>query len=774
MESTTKKQIDEPREIATVDDSMRRENDVEESKEVTQFADQSHEVQVDVPATVEEVPNPYVFQGLKEFLERPVPIATFSWPLNAQFGTSLRRYVFPDALFNLSFIWEKLRHFQYLRAGLHFRVKINATLYHYGKLLMVWRPLALGKTTSGYGPALSAGAYDNIYTLSSYPNIQVSPNSSETQELQISYFLPYQWIDLLMFGNATGVTTSDYQRYLMNQGVLEFWVLTPLQASGAPGDPPATVTVYANFTDVEVAGYTPLQINYNSRAYNVILEEPVPTSFNWDNVVLPVAQSGRITSNEASANKGIWKISAMPMQVASEGVDVPMIPLGTKQFAGTSEKIEGMPSLQQYLSVPHLLARLQVRSTIAAGALLARFPVSPLVYPTRGSTKFPTRLSFMASLFTFWKGELEYHFQVVCSKFHSFRFRVYWTPFASTTSSVPYVANTVNKVVDVQGETNFSIIVPWLHKSPILKIDNSQENINGFLMVDLLNPLVYPTTPIPSITINVWVSAKRMIFEKLERWATNNTRRAILTPSNLVELEEENEKKAKKIADKLLEDLPKVQSGAFDPEYEGSKKVIQGNQLLPNDVLKIIGEQLTDFQCIIQKPSKLIALANNNKLWYTPFSLQTTTVANQRTVDSFLEYLQLIFVGFSGSIEFWVPQLCDLIAVPWSSESYAKNPSASTVTLPNVFEGYSHVNMAYFEDIGNGIITHRAVALPFYSTLLFKPFMTYDGIVQTDSSIGFPGVDLYVRDAVDANTYILQRGGGDFTFHLAVGPPMLQ
>lgn len=771
----TSKENEEPREIATVDDSMRRENDVEESKEVTQFADQSHEVQVDVPATVVEVPNPYIFQGLREFLERPIPIATFTWPLSSTFGSCLRRIIFPDALFNQSFIWEKLRHFQYFRAGLHFRVKINATLYHYGKLLMVWRPLALGKTTSGYGLATNAGAYDNIYTLSSYPNIQVSPNSSETQEMQVSYFLPYQWINLLAFGSATGAITTDYQRYLMNQGVLEFWILTPLQASGATDDPPATVTIYANFTGVEVAGYTPAQINYASRVYNNSLTAPVPTGFNWANVVLPVAQSGKITKNDASANKGVWKMTAMPMQIASENVDLPMIPLGTKQIAGTSEKIEGMPSLQQYLSVPHLLARLQVKSSAAAGALLARFPVSPLVYPIQGTVKFPTRLSFMASLFTFWKGELEYHFQVVCSKFHSFRFRVYWTPFASTTSSVAYVANTINKVVDVQGETNFSVVVPWLHRSPILRVDENEENVNGFLMVDLLNPLVYPTTPIPAITINVWVSARKLVFEKLERWATNNTRRAILAPSSpLAASEEEEERKATKVAESILKDLPKVQSGAFDPEYEGSRKVIQGSQLLPNDVGRIVGEQITDFDSIIRKPSKMVSLANNNKLWYTPFSLSTGTAANLRVVDSFLEYLQLIFVGFSGSVEFWVPQLCDLIAVPWSSESYAKNVSATTETLTSILDNYSHVNMAYYEDIGNGIITHRAVALPFYSTLLFKPFMTYNAIVQTDSSIGFPGVDLYVRDAVDTNTFILQRGGGDFTFHLAVGPPMLQ
>lgn len=771
----TKKQI-EPREIAIVDDSMRRENDVEESKEVTEFADQSHEVQVDVPAIVEEVPNPYVFQGLKEFLERPVPLGTFSWPLNAAFGSCLRRFVFPDALFNQSFIWEKLRHFQYFRGGLHFRVKINATLYHYGKLLMVWRPLALGKTTSIYGTAQRAGAYDNIYTLSSYPNIQVSPNSSETQELQASFFLPYQWIDLIAFGTATGVTASwTYQRYLMNLGVLEFWVLTPLQASGAADDPPATVTFYANFVNVELAGYTPLQINYSSQVYNIPTNIPTANSFNWANVVLPVAQSGRITTNDASANKGIWKTTAMPMQIASANVDVPMIPLGTHQNAGSHLVAEGMPSMQEYLQVPHFLARLLVKSSTTAGSLLARIPVTPLVYPQNNDTKFPTRLSFLASLFTFWKGELEYHFQVVCSKFHSFRFRVYWTPYATNTSSLPYVANTVNKVVDVQGETNFSVVVPWLHKSPVMKIDTSADNANGYLMVDLLNPLVYPTTPIPQVTINVWISAKRIYFEKLERWATNNTRRNILAPLPPTTVQEqEEEKKAEEVAKRILKDLPVAQSGAFDPEAEGRRGVIQGSESLPNDVGKIIGEEITDFKSIYSKPSKLAVLSNNNKIWYTPFSLQATTTNGVRVVNSFLEYLQLIFVGFSGAVEFWVPQLCDLIANPWSSESYAYSITSTSETLPSLLQDYSHVNLAYFEDVGNGVITHRAVALPFYSTLLFKPFMIYNSIVANDSSVGFPGIDLFIRDAVDTNTYILQRGGGDFSYHFAVGPPMLQ
>lgn len=765
------KEGDPPREIAVVDDSMRRENDVEESKETTLFADQSHEVQVDVPATVEEVPNPYVFQGLKEFLERPVPLLTFTWALSSTFGSCIQKIVLPDALFNLPFIWEKLRHFQYFRAGLHFRVKINATLYHYGKLLMVWRPNALGKTTNGYGTGSTAGAYDNIYTLSSFPSIQVAPNSSETQEMQVSYFLPYQWLDLLSFGSTTGVNAghSAFQRYLMNMGILEFWVLTPLQASGAANDPPATVSLYVNFIDVELAGYTPMQIVYQNLNSPIVTAPAVPTGFNYDGVVLPVAQSGSITSNKADANSGIWKVTTMPMQIASASVDLPMVPLTFKQQTSSRSSVEKMPSLQQYVGVPCLLARLQVRSATTAGALLARIPVTPFLHPTTGTTIFPNRLAFLSKLFSFWKGELEYHFQVVCSKFHSFRFRVYWTPYSAQTSSVAYVSNTVNKVVDVQGETNFSIVVPWLQKAPLLRLNTNRDSFNGFLMVDLLNPLVYPTTPIPMVTINIWVSARSLEFEKLEGWYVNLPTRQVQLPS--APTRSTDEERTEKIVKKILrKSLPVVQSGVFDPEAQGTRKPIQGKEVCVPEAVKIVGEKLVDFIDIIQKPSSLTDLTNNTRLWYTPFTFEDSG-NNAKQFHTLLEYLQLSFVGYSGSVEFWVPQIADVFFIPWISANQYFSKANSTVTLQTLLSTNSHEHVAYFKNVGNGVGTHKAAALPFFSNLMYRPFML--NTFGTDSSIAFPGLDVHVRGAQDNLTYVLMRGGGDFNFHFAVGPPSL-
>lgn len=766
-----------PREIAIVDDSMRRENDIEESKEVTEFADQSHEIQVVVPAKVEEVPNPYVYQGLKEFLERPVPVLTFTWALASAYGTCIQRLVFPDVLFNLPFFWEKLRHFQYIRGGLHFRVKINATLYHYGKLLMVWRPMSLGKTTPGYGTTARAGAYDNIHTLSSYPSIQVTPNSSETQEMRVSYFLPVSWINLLAYGSARGANagTRSKQRNLMNMGVLEFWVLTPLQASGAAGDPPATVSVYANFENVELSGYTPMQITYENQSIVNLTNLIMPNGFNFDNVVLPIAQSGRITSNTAHANKGIWKTTLMPMQIASSEVDLPMIPLGVKQIAGNNLQIEGMPSLAQYLAVPTYLARLQVKSSTASGALLARIPVTPMLMPMNGTTKFPTRLSFIASLFALWKGELEYHFQVVCSKFHSFRFRVYWTPWADATSSVAYVANTVNKVVDVQGETNFSVVVPWLHYQPVLRTNTNVDSVNGFLMVDLLNPLVYPTTPIPLVTINIWVSAKRLDLEKMEYWANNVTAKNVLVPIDPPQQVQSIERKKRTLESKEKQkDLPLLQSGAFDPESQGTKKPIRGQEMLPSDLMKIVGEKILDFPDIITKSSTVAQIPNNQRLWYTPLSLPVSTAQRSKLVNSILEYLQLTFIGFSGSLEFWIPQKCDIYCIPWTHSGYAYDIKATTTDIMTMLQTQSPMNIAYFQSVGDGSMTHRAVALPFYTTMMFKPLTLIENAYSGDDAMSYPGIDIHVRNAQDTNVYVLMRGGGDFKFHFAVGPPMLQ
>lgn len=793
-------------EVAHIDNDLEVVKSVDEVQEVTRFIDESSIRKVDYIPASRGPSDPYVTQDVINFLERPYVIGNVRWDKTQTFGTCIWRASFPECLLGKDAVWNKLQNYKYLRAGVQISIRVNATAFHYGKLLGVWRPLGL-YTTKYAKTSQNCTGYDNIYTLSSYPHVMVSPLSSETAMFTANYNLPVDWIDLEVYS----VVLDIPRRYQQNLGVFELWVLNPLCAMGVDTDPPAYLTIFGSFVNPEVSGYiaitrdTPRNFSLSLYANKLTAdtfsisspivregreEEQFDQSSSMDKSIkerggkpsletqrsgklLPKAQSDA-NGNTGDVEAGVKKITWFPEQIASGQVDLPAIPLSLTQ--GITHKVtEANMDLMAFMSKPCFVRQTEITKSMGANTMVVTYPVSPL-YCAAGSdvyghkTRFNTRLSFVASCFEYWRGTIRFHFNVVCSKFHSLRLRFDWFP-----ETIRYprtdgleLASVVSKVVDVQGECDFFIDVPWLHTLPMLPVQAaldrvSPEGINGYLRVTLLNPIVYPDVNMPPVQLNMWMSAgPDLEFAKLR--ATKDVDYKCL-PLGIVPTSVKP-----KGRQRSPEFLPRAQ--VEEPNQEVSSGPMQGSDS-QRRIGQIVGEQFVSLNQIISKPCKRFTLPSGDVMKYVPPVLDTV---NEAAVflepDSWMEYFRLCFVGDSGPVLLTVPYMKNgtMAAISTVSTEVVISLEASGFKDMNaLIDKLSSGNLAVFEKDQ----VQRSVVLPYYCNLKYRPLDVLSQ-VPVDTKVNYPSVEVtYFGEATTDAIKVLIRAGENYGFHLPIGVPAL-
>uniref|UniRef100_A0AB38ZK12 RNA-dependent RNA polymerase n=1 Tax=Crocidura lasiura picornavirus 1 TaxID=3139480 RepID=A0AB38ZK12_9VIRU len=894
-ESVPEQRVDTP-----INDDLRDVDKTEQHRQITDFVDEQTELKTEYVQKVKEAKNPYRHQELTSFLERPYVVKSLSWRKADSQGSCIYRGYFPDDLFELAPLWNKLANFQYLRAGLCFTVKVNASPYHFGRLLAVWRPLAVGRTT-GTSQERHPCGYDNMYTLSSYPHMFIDPNGCESNDLYATYSLPTEWCELQRFSSATG-----NERIPMMMGVFEIWVLNPLEAMGSATDPDANIIVYASFTDVELSGYTQTANAFKSIVLNrTFASKYTPDAYTFpvtrmslDDLVdkvssstdgQPVAQGGTLSQmygkpmceycrrdknevlnlykslkvvfadievlieqrakeleqrqsalrmeesdqqtsdkvtegvssgssemssvqergakdlenrqsvsemegsdqqtskevvrdvpsgssemlpsaqagsdagkNDINVKPGVYKVVDYPLQLAAGKVDHPAIPLALSQKVGCRDSLATSDnSLQSFLNKPCLLKQFTIAKETPVGKILEVIPVSPMWVPTANigasaRAVFNTRVSFYARIFKMWRGTLRYHFNVVCSKFHSARIRVYWMPGLQVSGEQDtYLAGSaVNKVIDIQGSTDFIVDVPWLNRYSALRTDESSTACNGYLYIDMVNALVYPEAQMPAIQVNVWVSAGKdfecdLLKKGLNLGCVPSWQRVL-----------QNQKEGG--------DMPQAQSG---PEV--TEGAIEGHDTI-REFPTIVGENIKSIQDLITKPMSLAAITTaKNQITYTIGGREWMSdklyffVRNRTLYD----YFGSCFAAVSGAIRIHAPTVGAgwICFVPNITNEISMSRGSSTVKTFNewIFKEAS-ASAAFFTDT----TSMKTVTLPYYSNVKYVPLGCFNAGGVRSSGMFWPCTEVSVFDA-GIEVPLMASASDNFYFHLPMGVPMM-
>lgn len=244
--------------------------------EITTFSDSSV-VTLTSPQDVAPVPatpvDPYMKQSLTEFLSR-VYYYSAEWSSAQPSGALLAQITFPNFLFSVPQIWDKLKNFTYFRAGVKIGIRMNGSKFHYGQVLVSYTP--------NFNNLLDLQpAYNNVFSASGCPSFTISPSENEVHEFVLPFALPYQYIPMYY---ATSVSANSNGDAAYQFGVVNIHVLNPLSNTLGPVTP-VSYTIFANFVDVDVAGYTPVAYTIPVRQFKtqatlpatLIYEPPRPS-----------------------------------------------------------------------------------------------------------------------------------------------------------------------------------------------------------------------------------------------------------------------------------------------------------------------------------------------------------------------------------------------------------------------------------------------------------------------------------------------------------------
>jgi len=139
-------------------------------------------------------------------------------------------------------------------------------------------------------------------------------------------------------------------------------------------------------------------------------------------------------------------------------------------------------------------------------------------------------LSYISQLFEYWRGDIIYHFKVICSPYHKGRLRVAWEPagYGATNLATTDIANAVySEIFDIGITTDFEVRIPYMQPTEWSKLRflqgqfntfgsigsyvNANSTDNGFLVIRVMNEL-----SAPSASANATVIVSVRAAENLE------------------------------------------------------------------------------------------------------------------------------------------------------------------------------------------------------------------------------------------------------------------
>lgn len=767
------------------------------SHEITTFSEQSALDSMVVSKTMPDYDmNPYRDDTLYGFLQRPRIVNTFVWDDTYASGARLGLSDPYFSLLTAPAFRNKIENFNYFKAGLRVGVRINGTPFHYGKLMVVWKPMC-GSTSQQ-----QQEMRDNIYSSSAYPNIVISPTENEVNEMVLPFAYDSAYIDLSL-------------AEIRSPGQLFIYVLNPLALDATV--PPVTVSVFVNFENVALAGQSGI-VNLPVHTNQTLYADPNP--FTPVSLAF-VAQgdmereavdkstkgliSGPLKATSAIAGSfttvpviGAWASATSVVSSAlgsifehfgyckpntlettaprilrvgdfslGEGVDsAPLTQLIPGQcvtdFSTNLGGSEQDMALLKIVSTPSLRAVFTWQGNDAPPDSLFTCFVNPqdtYTITQSGSLRVcPTMLSWATKQFGFWRGSLRYDVQVTCSNFHSGRFRVTFQPKNNGSIASFDYQNTINRIVDIQNETEFSFTIPYIADNPwqSLNIDSLQEQI-GQLKFSVVNELTHTSEPIPEVHINLWVSAGPDF--QLSMPARKGARNA--GPVVAVIADQDSKESDAFIAQGLTSQ--EMKSRDHPPLLESATGSVEHNICQTDTV--------THLKQVLHRPSwfETVTISPTDPDLARVVNLRYVEDPNTTVRSDYLDWFANIYVFSRGSYNVRLVPQWNIFTFPYMiylQQNYGNMygfKSVSNAVTANV----QGTGQQLFPLLYNPI---PEVNIPYYST----KFANVNGGVSSPSSFASSlHIQIAPSDITRTTvTYSLWRSSGDdFSFSYLIGPP---
>lgn len=469
---------------------------------------------------------------LDEFFSRPLRIVSREWGVNSTLYWKFNPW---------TIYWENLRvinrisNYKLLTARLHLKVTLNGNAFHYGRALLSYNPLPDRDQLTVDRAFLDA----DIVAASQRPHIYLDPTNSQGGEMCVPFFY---------YKNCMDITSQDWEH--VGECVLQS-IQQLKHANGATDT--VTVNVFAWATDVKFAIPThvePGDIGPQADEYSTgVISRPASIVANIASklssipMIAPFARATEMGADAIGAVAQLFGYSRPVMLHKSQyrphikgdtavcdiEDDCTKLSVSAKQELTLDPRTVGLAGVDE-LAINYIASRESYLTNFdwqletVPETLLWNAIVDPALHRKQGAEHHFTAASFATWPFQYWRGSMEFRFQVVCSKYHKGRLKIVYDPSGNTSGTAEY--NTAyTTIVDISDTTDFTIKCGWGQATTYrthLPLTSPQNGMfspsalpynsadvpygNGTIAVYVVNELTVPNTTINNdIEVNVFV-----------------------------------------------------------------------------------------------------------------------------------------------------------------------------------------------------------------------------------------------------------------------------
>jgi len=456
-------------------------------------------------------------QTIQQFLAKPIIVQQGSFNITDTYSF-LNSTPIPESIFNSTpgQMWlKKLDGIFGIRMDIRFRLVVNANPFQQGRYMMGWVPLAGSTPTVSQFKQLARNnqMMATLVQRTTVPHVELDISSQTSCEL------------LIPFQSVQGFYPMSSVLSATNVGVLGYLNLYPYSPLVAPtGSTTASYTLYASFENVKLVGAAAPQsgisdkevsskqngpISGVARAFakgfkefsHIPLLSSYASNISWiaDRIAVTASVFGFSKPTQGDTLVKYQRLNAPSHTNVDGDSDARSLSFLSKPGVKLLDGLSGTTYDEMdfaYIVRKYAYYQQFTFPESAAVGNLVNIPVS--VNKSLGA--FPlihfTPVSFVANMFTYWRGSLKFKFKLVKTPFHSGRLAFTFYPTDEITNiGAPWYANRM--ILDIREATEIELIIPYISRNPYTFIGTNV----GQLAVDVIDPLVAPASVSNTITI---------------------------------------------------------------------------------------------------------------------------------------------------------------------------------------------------------------------------------------------------------------------------------
>lgn len=482
--------------------------------------------------------------SLGEFFSRPVKIEEFAWSTSIpDFYESFNPWT---AFFENPRVINRVSNFNNLRCKLHVRFLINGNGFHFGRLLVNYKPIP---STDRFLKDRGLSRLDNV-AASQRPHIFLDPTTSQGGDMILPFFWPENYLSIpkqewRTMGDISIRTLQDLKHANGASDVVRIsvfaWaedVTLSIPTSSEPGGlvPQAGEDEYGK-------GPISRPASAVARVMGKLTNVPFIGRYARATEIAADATGAVATVFGYSRPNNLSDIQPYRPSVMGNLANVNVPDSAQKLSLDCKQELTVDPSTVGLSDVDEMtLCSIACReswltsftwspdsSVNPAEAGLFRINVTPLVWANQNfggqDENHMPACCFAVLPFENWRGTMKYRFQIVASNYHKGRLKIVYDPHGFSTNE--YNTNYTH-VVDIAEEKDFTVEIGWGTSLPFCGVAAPGAggwaterfandtvttlpggNANGVLHVYVVNDLTIPSTAAATepIEVNVFVSA---------------------------------------------------------------------------------------------------------------------------------------------------------------------------------------------------------------------------------------------------------------------------